>query len=187
MTDVRMATKKIRVLLADDHPITRRGIRAVLEEAPDIKVIGEAQNGIEAKELIAQFYPDVLLLDLVMPGPKPADIERWMRTNYPKTKTLILTAHDRGIFLSETLEAGAAGFLTKDKDTSTLITAIRQAMRGETLYTQEQLERVRCWQAEVRARWECLTEREQEVLRLVAAGLRNAAIAKALCITKKLQ
>ncbi len=161
----------VHVVLADDHPPTRRGVRAALEEAPDIEVAGEAKDGVEAKELVAELRPDVLLLDLVMLGPRPVDIERWVRDNYPETETLILTAHDRDAFLAEMEEAGAAGFLTKDEDTPALVQAIRRAARGETLYTQEQLDRARRWRQEVGARWESLTRREREVLRLVVEGL----------------
>ncbi len=175
----------IQVVLTDDHPPTRRGVRAALEEAPDIEVVGEAGDGAEAKELVAELRPDVLLLDLVMPGPRPVDIERWVRDNYPETETLILTAHDRDAFLAEMEEAGAAGFLTKDEDTPALVQAIRRAARGEVLYTQEQLERARRWRQEVSARWESLTGREREVLRLLVEGETNREIAQALRISEK--
>jgi two-component system, NarL family, response regulator LiaR len=181
----------IQVVLADDHPPTRRGVRAILEAAPDIAVVGEAKDGVAARELVAELRPDVLLLDLVMPGPRPVDIERWVRDNYPETETLILTAHDRDAFrstrltasLAEMEEAGAAGFLTKDEDAPALVQAIRRAARGEVLYTPQQLERARRWREEVGARWESLTGREREVLTLLMEGRSNTAIAEALCIT----
>ena len=125
----------IRVVLADDHPPTRQGVRAALEGAPDIDVVGEAGDGVEAKKLIVELRPDILLLDLIMPGPKPADIERWVRHNHPETITLILTAHDRDALLAEMAAAGAAGFLTKDEDPPALVAAIRRAAQGEALYT----------------------------------------------------
>jgi DNA-binding NarL/FixJ family response regulator len=175
----------IWVVLADDHPTTRRGIRAILEAAPDIAVVGKAKDGVEAKKLVADLRPDILLLDLVMPGPEPADIERWVRDNYPETETLILTGHDRDAFLAEMEEAGAAGFLTKDEDTPALVEAIRRAARGEVLYTPEQLERARRWREEVDGRWKRLTEREREVLRLVAEFRTDAEIAEELCISEK--
>jgi DNA-binding NarL/FixJ family response regulator len=113
-----------------------------------------------------------------------------VRRNHPETSTLILTAHDRDAFLAEMEEAGAAGFLTKDKDAPALagnrrLHAIRRAARGEVLYTQEQLERARRWREEVGARWKRLTGREREVLRLVVEGETNREIAKTLCIAKK--
>ncbi|NBD34421.1 MAG: response regulator [Chloroflexi bacterium] len=176
---------KIRVVLADDHPPTRQGIRAALERAPDIDVVGEAGDGAAAKKLVAKLGPDILLLDLVMPGPKPTDIERWVRHNHPETITLILTAHDRDALLAEMEAAGAAGFLTKDEDTLALVTAIRRAAQGEALYTPEQMERTRRWREEVGQRWESLTEREREVLRELVAGQSNSAIAETLSVAKK--
>ena len=175
----------IRVVLADDHPPTREGVRAALESAADIDVVGEAGDGVEAKKLVAALGPDILLLDLIMPGPKPADIERWVRHNHPETITLILTAHDRDALLAEMAEAGAAGFLTKEEDTPALVAAIRRAAQGEVLYTPEQLERVHRWREEVGQRWDCLTEREREVLRELVAGQSNSAIAETLSVAKK--
>jgi DNA-binding NarL/FixJ family response regulator len=85
--------------------------------------------------LVAELGPDVLVLDLVMPGLKPSDVEHWVRRNHPETSTLILTAHDRDAFLAEMEEAGAAGFLTKDGDSPVLVAAIRRAAQGEAPYT----------------------------------------------------
>lgn len=89
-----MNNKKISVLLADDQEITRSGIRSLLSSANDIVIVGEAQNGFEVCELVNTLNPDILLLDLIMPGPRPAEIEKWVRENHPKTSTLVLTAHD---------------------------------------------------------------------------------------------
>jgi DNA-binding NarL/FixJ family response regulator len=125
------------------------------------------------------------MLNLVMPGPKPVDIERWVPHNCPETTTLILTAHDRDAFLAEMEEAGAAGFLTKDEDAPALVEALRRAAQGEALYTEEQLERARRRREDVGRRWDSLTERERGVLRLLTEGLSNAAIAEALCIAEK--
>jgi len=175
----------VQVVLADDHPATCQGIRAALEEAPDIVVVGEAHDSAEAKALVAELNPDILLLDLVMPGLEPSEIERWVRHKHPETITLILTAHDRDAFLAEMEEAGAAGFLTKNEDLPNLTAAIRRAARGEALYTQKQLDRARRWRQEVRARWEHLTGREREALRPVVEGRTNQEIAQALGISEK--
>ena len=137
--------RPIHVVIADDHPVTREGVRAALESAADIDVIGVAKDGREAQELVEALQPDILLLDLVMPGPRPADIERWVRHNHPETITLILTAHDRDYYLAETVKAGAVGFLTKEKAPQQLIAAIRRAAQGDVLLTPDQLARIQAW------------------------------------------
>jgi DNA-binding NarL/FixJ family response regulator/5-methylcytosine-specific restriction endonuclease McrA len=153
-----------RVLIADDHPATRRGIRAILEEAQDIEVVGEAENGIEAQELVAKLRPDILLLDLVMPGLRPFEVEKWVRTNYPNTVTLILTAHDRDFYLAEAIQAGVSGFIVKEEKPDRLIDAIRRAAQGDILITQKQLDRASSWRGKVGERWESLTQRERHVV-----------------------
>lgn len=91
----------ITMLIADDHSVARAGIRRILEEDPSLEIVGEAEDGHEARKMVDELRPDVLLLDLKMPGPRPAEIERWVRTNYPDIVTLVLTAHDRDIYLAE--------------------------------------------------------------------------------------
>ena len=98
--------KKISVLLADDHLLARQGVRSILEKAPDIEVVGEAKDGDETKLLVAELRPNILLLDLKMPHMlSPAALEEWVRTNYPETITLVLTGHDRDIYLSNMMDA----------------------------------------------------------------------------------
>ncbi|NBD34577.1 MAG: response regulator [Chloroflexi bacterium] len=174
----------IHVVIADDHPVTRAGISTILAAAPDIDVIGAAKDGREAQELVKALQPDILLLDLVMPGPRPADIERWVRHNHPETITLILTAHDRDYYLAETVKAGAAGFLTKEKAPQQLIAAIRRAAQGDVLWTPDQLARIQAWDKDVKARWQRLTKRERETLVWMAEGKTTAHIAEALVITE---
>jgi NarL family two-component system response regulator LiaR len=177
--------KTIRVLVADDHYVTRAGIRAILEEAPGIEVVGESESSTEVQQMVAQLVPDVLLLDLVMPGLRPYEIEKWVRVNYPDTVTLVLTAHDRDYYLAKMIEAGVAGYLVKDGPPAKLVQAIRRAACGEYLIGKEQLARADHWHNEVGTRWERLTDRERQVLRLLVQGLNNAAIAEALCISVK--
>ena len=177
--------RPIRVVFADDHPLTRAGIRAALEQASDIAIVGEAADGLEAQRMVADLHPDVLLLDLVMPGLPPAEIERWVRNHCSQTTVLILTAHDRDCFLAQAVEAGVAGYLVKTERVQRIVEAIRCAARGEALITGGQLARAMRWQQEVGARWESLTEREREVLCLMVQGLDNQAIAQALHITPK--
>lgn len=175
----------IRVLLADDHPLARAGIRAALEETQDIEIVGEAANGTELQRLTAELRPDVVLLDLVMPGLHPAEFVRWARATCPETEVLPLTAHDKDYYLAEMLEAGAAGFLLKKEPLERLAQRIRCAAQGQILFSKEQRERMQHWREEVYARWESLTAREREVLLLLAKGLDNAAIAVRLGVTVK--
>ncbi len=179
----KTVNKLIRVLVADDHTLAREGIRTLLQKARDIEVVGEARDGAEAQRMVAARRPDILLLDLVMPGPAPSDIERWVRESYPETTVLILTGHDRDHFLAQAVEEGVAGYLTKDVAQTDLVAAIRRAAVGEVLITSEQFTRARRWSREVNERWEGLTEREREVLGILAQGKSNAEIAEALSIT----
>ncbi len=179
-------SKIIAVILADDHPVARAGIRTMLQTAPDIQIVGEAQDGYEAQALAAQLRPDILLLDLQMPGPRPAEVERWVRTHDPQTVTLVLTAHDRNAYLSAMLDAGVVGYLRKEDTTDTrLIEAIRRAAAGAMLFDAAQLERARRWRETVGVRWRSLTERERQVLTLIAQGQTDHEIAEALGLKVK--
>jgi DNA-binding NarL/FixJ family response regulator len=175
----------IRVLMAGSHPAARRGIRAILEKAPDIQVVGEAESDVDAKQMVADLCPDVLLLDLVMPGLRPFKVEEWVRTNYPEIITLVLTGHDRDYYLARMIEAGGAGLLTKEEAPRRLVDAIHYAARGNVPVAGGQLTRANRWHEEVSEQWECLTEREKEVLLLVARFRTNVEIAKGLCVSDK--
>jgi len=175
----------ITILIADDHPIIRAGIRALLEQDPDMKVVGEAQDGDETRRQVARLRPQVLLLDLRMPGMSAAELEKWVRSHYPSTITLVLTAHDRDAYLASMMDAGVAGFLEKDVQDSQLIRAIRRAVRGEILFSNEQFNRVRKWREQEGAQWKSLTKRERDVLLLLAQGLDNIKISEALHISIK--
>lgn len=177
--------KMITLLLADDHPVAREGVRGILKDAPDIQIIGEAQNGDEIKRLIPKIRPNILLLDLKMPGTSPFEIEKWVRENYPETITLVLTAHDRDAYLVGMMDAGIAGYLAKTERGENLIAAIRRAAGGKVLFTAEQIDRARKWRHEVGNKWEKLTKREREVLLLMEQGLSNKAIANHLGVTLK--
>jgi DNA-binding NarL/FixJ family response regulator len=175
----------ITVLLADDHPVSREGVHRILANAADILIVGEAQNGKEVKELVAKLHPNILLLDLKMPETSPFEIEKWVRENYPETSTLVLTAHDRDYYLAGMINAGVAGYLDKSERAENLIAAIRRTARGEAIFTIEQIERARKWKREAGEKWEKLTQREREILRLIVQGQNNTVIAKELGITPK--
>lgn len=175
----------ITVLLADDHPTTRAGIRAILQGTPDIQVVGEAENGFQVQGMVAELRPNILLLDLVMPGPTPAQLEKWVRANFPETITLVLTAHDRDAYLASMMDVGASGFLSKTETGERIVSAIRRAAGGASLFTEEQFERARRWKQAAGEKWQALTEREREIVRLLVEGYDNKEIAQQLNIAPK--
>jgi two-component system, NarL family, response regulator LiaR len=175
----------ITLLLADDHPLTLTGIRMAMSGFADIKIVGEAQNGEEAKELALALQPKILLLDLQMPGPRPSEIEKWVRENCPHTLTLVLTAHDRDAYLSNMIDAGAVGYLTKNETAENLIRAIRRAAMGEIVFTKEQFIRARQWKETIGDKVQSLTKREHKVLQLLTDGMDNYTISEELSITQQ--
>ena len=173
----------ISIILADDHQMARQGIRSILEKAPDFEIVGEAKDGDEVRRLVAALRPQILLLDLKMPNLSPAELEKWVRINYPETNTLVLTGHDRDVYLANMMDAGVSGYLDKKLRAGQLISAIRRAARGEIFFDEEQIERARRWREEVGNKWASLSEREKEILQKLTEGSENLAIAEMLCIT----
>lgn len=132
-TEGTSGSERIRVLLADDHPAMRAGIRAILEKASDIQVVGEAGDGEEARRLVEELHPQVLLLDLCMPGPKPEDTVVWVRAHSPETAVLVLTAHDIDAYLAAMVAAGIAGFVLKEEVPKRIVDAVRRVARQEVI------------------------------------------------------
>jgi len=185
MNQIERISAAISVLLADDHPGMRTGIRAILEGAPDIRVVGEAGDDAEVKQLAVELQPQVLLLDLRMPGSRPAEMVVWVRMHCRETAVLILTAHNLDVYLSAVVTAGAAGFVIKEEAPETIMEAVRRTARGEIFFSQEQLIRARRWRQEVGELWESLTEREREILLLVVQFRTNVEIAEELYISER--
>ena len=176
---------KISVLIVDDHPALMAGIRTMIEKNTDIYVIGEASTGNEAETLVCELRPNIILLDLKMPGFSPSTFERWVRTNYPETITLVLTAHDRDSYLAAMMDAGVAGYLSKEINAEQLILAIRRAAVGASLFDETQISRVSLFKNRRESKLKKLTKRELRVLKQVVVGTDNNTIANLLCITQK--
>lgn len=175
--------KMITILIADDHPGWIEGVRSIIHKASDMQIVGEAYEGKQIKEKVAELQPNVLLLDLVMPHHNPIELEKWVRENHPEVVTLVLTAHHRDAYLADMMEAGAAGYLDKKLKGNDLLNAIRRAARGEYLYDKEQMDRAKRWREEVGRKWDSLSGREREVLKLLTAGADNKQISESLGVS----
>jgi DNA-binding NarL/FixJ family response regulator len=171
----------IRVLLADDHPVVREGLRGMLAAEPDIEVVGEASSGPEAVALAERLRPDVVLMDLRMPGGDGVEATRRLAG----TTVVVLTTYDSDADILRAVEAGAAGYLLKDTPRAVLADNVRAAARGETVLASavagRLLGRIR---AEPAPRSEQLSARETQVLSLVARGLTNAEIGRELFLSE---
>lgn len=175
----------IRVLLADDHPMVREGLRAILERE-GMNVVAEASNGHQALELAEKFRPDVAVLDLSMPLLNGIDAAREMGRVAPNTKTIMLTMHTERQFILEGLRAGARGFLMKSHSAEELVQAIRETSRGGTYFSSEVARAaVEACRTNGDAPADPLTPRERQVLQLVAESKTTKEIAVFLAISVK--
>ncbi|MCR6488551.1 response regulator transcription factor [Amycolatopsis sp. OK19-0408] len=168
----------IRVLLVDDHPIVRDGLRGAFTGEPDLVVVGEAASGVEALALVARHRPDVVLMDLRMPELDGVGAIKRLAVEHPAVRVVVLTTFDTSADVLPAIEAGALGYLLKDAPVPDLLAAVRAAARGEPVLSPRAagflLDRLRS----------PLTTRELEVLRLVAAGATNRAAASRLVISE---
>ena len=181
----------IRVVLVDDHAIVRTGLKAVLADAPEIDVVGEASGGNEAVDLLTQIGADVVVMDLSMSDGDGLTATRAITATGDGTRVLVLTMHAEEAYLEAVLEAGASGYLGKATADRDLVEAVRAVDRGE-IFVQPTAARVlaqgarrRDEQATERARYERLTDREREVMRLIAEGYTAPEIGEQLAISPK--
>jgi DNA-binding NarL/FixJ family response regulator len=176
----------MRVLIADDHGIVRSGLRMLLEQQPDIEVVAEAADGIEARELAVSEQPDLAIVDVKMPRLGGLEATREIRERAPGVAVLILSMHDEERYLFEALKAGASGYVLKRAADTDLIDAIRAVERGEPFLTPEaQRALIRDVLEGDAQRPEELTPREQEVVTLVAEANTNREIAAMLGLSEK--
>jgi two-component system response regulator NreC len=180
---------KIRVLVVDDHTLFRQGIVGLLESQPDIEVVGQAGNGKDGLAAAVELSPDVVLMDISMPGTSGLNATADIRARRPGSHVLILTIHDREDYLYQALRAGASGYVLKGADIHDLLDAVRSAYRGEIyLYptatkalVADYLRRARA--GENRAGYDGLSDREREILHLIAQGKTTPEIAAELYLS----
>lgn len=182
--------KIIHVMLADDHTLVRAGIRALLEKLPDVKVIGEAGDGREVLNLVKAQPPDVVLLDIAMPGLNGLEATERMARDFPAVRIIILTMHDNEEYVLRALKAGAAGYLLKKSATAELATALHQVLRGEIYLCREIAAHLPPkfplhGLGGRKSSLEQLTPRQREILQLIAEGRNTKSIGDLLKVSPK--
>jgi len=167
---------KIRILLADDHTLFRQGVKTLLAAESDMEVVGEAWDGTGAADRAAELKPDVVLMDIGMPGPSSFETARQIKRNRPETRVLFLTMYDDEDYLVESMEVGANGYVLKDSPATQLVAAVRDVCRGGSYLSPRMLSqlvddfRTRVKTTDRIPRFATLTPREKEVLKMLAEG-----------------
>jgi NarL family two-component system response regulator LiaR len=178
----------ITIVLVDDHDVVRRGIRAYLDTLPEFLVVGEAASGEEALKLVLEFIPDVVLMDLIMPGMDGVETTRRIKALSPRTQVVVLTSYHEDAHIFPALKAGAISYILKDMKVEKLAEAIHRAVQGEvTLHPRvaaRVLQNIRGESSGEENLFADLTERELDVLKLIANGMTNSQIAGKLVISE---
>ena len=182
--------KMIRVLMVDDHRMFLQGLRTLIEQEPDIEVIGECTNGYDALPAVLRLQPDVVLLDINMPGMDGVEATRQIMEQRPETGIIILTMYREDAHVFHAIKNGARGYVLKDVETIEVVRAVRSVARGESiidpvLATRVLTEFQRVWKNDNAKQRDGLTEREVEILRLIAGGLSNKEIGNRLSFSEK--
>ena len=176
-----MSSKKITILLADDHSMVRQGFRRILESQPDMEIVGEAGNGREAVEQAVLLTPDVVVMDVAMPELNGIEATRRLMESTPRTRVLALSMHKDAVYVREILRAGARGYLLKDAVDVDFLAAVRAIARGEGYLSPGVADAVLTdYRQHVTDPIDLLTSREREVLQLIAEGKTNKEIATLL-------
>jgi two-component system, NarL family, response regulator NreC len=178
-----------KVVIADDHAIVRTGLRALIQADPGLELVGEASGGLEAVELVGQFLPDVVVLDVSMPDLDGISVTRRVKVSYPNTRILILTVHEDEALLREAIKAGASGYILKRAAETELVAAIQVILRGDLYVDPAMLRSLLDDQVNPKpvspALVEPLTPREVDVLRLIVEGYTNKQVAEQLSISTR--
>lgn len=180
-----------RVLLVEDHTILREGLRALLAAEPDMEVVGEAGNGREAVQRVAETKPNLILMDLAMPGTNGTEAIRDILRRHPEVKIVVLTIHNAEEYIRASLRSGAHGYVLKDDSHLELLVALRSVLKGKTYLSPAICKNVVTEYLDgtppvrASASWDILTHREREVIKLIAEGARNRDIASYLSLSEK--
>jgi DNA-binding NarL/FixJ family response regulator len=180
----------IRVVLVDDHDLLRRGIKTMLESNGDMEVVGEASNGTNALATVEAILPDVVLIDVIMPGKDGIEATREIKDAFPHVSVVVLSGHDEQQFVFDALKAGASGYLLKNAELDEVVQTVKTAAHGEgklspSLASQVLTEFQSYQKVEVPDVFQPLTPREREILRFMSQGLPNKTIASRLSISER--
>jgi DNA-binding NarL/FixJ family response regulator len=180
----------VSILLADDHPIVRQGLRHLLAAEPGMKVVGEASNGLEAIQLVERCNPDVLILDIVMPELNGLEVLKQVKERSPNTRCIVLSMQSADVYVVEALKAGALGYVLKETGPGELVNAVHQVIQGNRYLSQRISERlidvlIGSSQKSASDPYQTLTNREREILQMAAEGFSSAEIGKRLSISPR--
>ena len=176
----------IRIIIVDDHPVVRRGLKQILQEEPDVKVVGEAENAQEAFKIIRTIDCDAVVLDISLPGASGVEILKQLKYEYMKLPVLILSMHPEEQYALRMMKAGASGYLKKDSAPEELVKAIRKIISGGK-YVSSSLAEILIADMETSDRplHEKLSDREFQIMRMIASGKAIKTIAEELCLSEK--
>ena len=185
--------KQFSIVIAEDHTLLREGLKSLLSSHPDLKVVGEAADGLEAIRCATDHAPDLILMDLSMPRMTGLSAIHEIKSKNAKIKIIVVTVHDTDEYILSTLEAGADGYVLKDCHSTELLTAIQQVLAGHHylspsisgMVIDRFLEKKRKKMSAAPSKWETLTDRERHIVKLIAEGLTNKEISDLLYISTK--
>lgn len=179
----------VNLLLADDHPIVRQGLRHLLEAEPEFRIVAEAGDGVEALQLIERFQPDILVVDMMMPGLNGLEVLRQVRKISPATRSIVLSMQSADAYVLEALKNGAAGYVLKETGPSELVHAVWEVVQGNRFLSAKFAERFEASGENIESTppdaYDRLTAREREILQMTAEGRTSAEIGQKLVISPR--